>query len=98
MMTANEELVKARAELSALCDVALLSSIHHVTYVSGFEVPHAGGVSAVTVYAGAFAALPVRDAGAWLGVSAGQAAQAQRELGLGGMLTFEGLDRFKPTD
>ena len=98
MNTINEELTKARAELHALCDVALLSSIHHVTYVSGFEVPHAVGVSAVTVYASAFAALSVRDAGAWLGVSAGHAAQAKRESRLDGVLTFAGFDSFKHAD
>ncbi|MCA1554620.1 MAG: Xaa-Pro peptidase family protein [Chloroflexi bacterium] len=98
MNTLNEELTKARAELHALCDVALLSSIHHVTYVSGFEVPHAVGVSAVTVYAGAFAALSVRDEAAWLGVSAGNAAQAQRESRLDGILTFDSFDSFKATD
>src|SRR5712692_8807886 len=98
MSTTNNELAKARAELRALCDVALLSSIHHVTYVSGFEVPHAVGVSAVTVYAGAFAALSVRDEAAWLGVSAGHAAQAKRESRLDGVLTFDSFDSFKPTD
>ncbi|MCA1553430.1 MAG: Xaa-Pro peptidase family protein [Chloroflexi bacterium] len=98
MNTTNEELAKTRAELSALCDVALLSSIHHVTYVSGFEVPHAVGVSAVTVYAGAFAALAVRDEGAMLGTFVGHAAQAQRESRLDGVLTFEGFDSFNPTD
>ncbi len=98
MNTINEELAKARAELRALCDVALLSSIHHVTYVSGFEVQHAVGVSAVTVYAGAFAALSVRDSATWLGVSAGHAAQAQRESRLDGMSTFDGFDSFKQTD
>lgn len=94
----NEELDKARAELSGLCDVALLSSVHHVTYVSGFEAPHAIGVSAVTVYAGSFAAVSVRESGAWLGVSAGHAAQAKRESRLDGVLTFEGFDSFVPTD
>ena len=97
-VTPNEELTKARQALRTLCDVALLSSIQHVTYVSGFEVPHAVGVTAVTVYAGAFAALAVRDEAAWLGVSAGHAAQAGRESRLDGVLTFEGFDSFRPTD
>lgn len=98
MNTPNEELAKAREELRTLCDVALLSSIHHVTYASGFEVPHAVGVSAVTVYASAFAAVSVRDSAAWLGVSAGHAAQAKRESRLDGILTYDGFDSFKPTD
>lgn len=95
---ANVELEKARAEMDGLCDVALLSSVHHVTYVSGFEAPHAIGVSAVTVYAGPFAALAVRENATWLGVSAGHAAQAKRESRLGGMVTFESFDSFKLTD
>jgi Xaa-Pro aminopeptidase len=95
----NEELARARAELSAAgCDFALLSSIANVTYASGFEVPHAVGVSAVTVYASAFAALAVRDGAAWLGVSVGNAAQAKRESRLDGVLTFDSFDSFKPTD
>lgn len=96
--THNEELEKARAELRALCDVALLSSVHHVTYVSGFEAPHAIGVGAVTVYAGPFATLSVADNAAWLGVSAGNAAQAERESRLDGISTFQGFDSFSPTD
>lgn len=94
----NEELAKARAELQALCDVALLSSIHHVTYVSGFEVPHAIGVLAVTVYAGAFAALSTRENTAWMGVSTGQAEQARRKSRLDGVLTFDGFGSFKQSD
>jgi Xaa-Pro aminopeptidase len=96
--TTNAELQKARAELDALCDVALLSSVHHVTYISGFEVPHPIGVFAVTVYAGAFAALSVREDAAWLGVSAAHAAQASRSSRLNGVSTFDGFDSFKPSD
>lgn len=98
MTMTNEELAKAREEMRAICDVALLSSMHHVTYISGYEVPHAVGVGAVTVYAGAFAAFSVRDSAAWLGVSGGGAAQAKRESRLDGILTFDGFDSFKPTD
>jgi Xaa-Pro dipeptidase len=98
MKRMNEELEKVRAELQNRCDVALLSSVHHVTYVSGFEAPHAIGVAAVTVYAGAFAALSLEDNVAWLGVSAGHAGQAQRESRLDGVLTFDGFDSFAPTD
>ena len=65
MTMTNEELAKAREEMREICDVALLSSMHHVTYISGYEVPHAVGVGAVTVYAGAFAAFSVRDSAAW---------------------------------
>ena len=78
MKTINQEWERARAELGTHIDVVLLSSVHNVTYVSGFEAPHAIGVAAVTVYAGAFAALSVKDSSAWLGVSAGHAGQAER--------------------
>lgn len=98
MKTTNQEWERARAELGNHIDVVLLSSVHHVTYVSGFEAPHAIGVAAVTVYAGAFAALAVRDDVGWLGVSAGHAAQAERGSRLDGVLTFEGFDSFRPTD
>ena len=95
----NEELARARAELTAAgCDAALLSSIAHVTYASGFEAHQAVGVSAVTVYAGAFTALAVRDEPAWLGVSGGDAAQARRESRLDGVLTFDGFGSFEQTD
>jgi Xaa-Pro dipeptidase len=95
----NEEIARARTALAAAgCDVALLSSLAGVTYVSGFEAPHAVGVSAVTVYAGPFAALSVREPSAWLGVYSGHAAQAERESRLDGVLTFDGFGSFEPTD
>lgn len=98
MNQTNDELARAREEMRTLCDLAFLSSIHHVTYVSGYEVPHAVGVSAVTVYAGAFAAINMRDGIAWLGVSAGHANQARRDSRLNGVLTYDGFDSFKQAD
>ncbi len=76
----NEELARARAALAeAGCDLVLLSSVTNVTYVSGFEVPHAVGVSAAVAYAAPFAVVPVRDSATWLATSVLHTAQAQRE-------------------
>lgn len=94
----NEELGKAREELRGICDTVLLSSVHHVTYISGFEAPHAVGVGAVIVYAGAFAALSVGEGGTCLGVSVGNAEQAKRESRLDGLVTFEGFESFRQAD
>ncbi|MCC7362387.1 MAG: aminopeptidase P family protein [Anaerolineales bacterium] len=95
----NEELARARAALAAAgCDVALLSSVAHVTYVSGFAMPHAVGFSAVTPYAAPFAVLPVAGDCAWLATSVFHAAQAQRESRLEHLLTYAGFDSFSPTD
>src|SRR5436305_3271836 len=95
----NEELGRAREALSAAgCDVALLSSITNVTYVSGFEVPHAVGVSAAVAYAAPFAVLAVREPGTWLATSVFHTAQAERESRLDHVLAFAGFDSFQPTD
>src|SRR5712692_6728760 len=99
MDTANEELARARAGLAeAGCDLALLSSVTNVTYVSGFEVPHAVGVSAAVAYAAPFAVVPVRDSATWLATSVFHTAQAQRESRLDQLLTFAGFDSFQATD
>lgn len=97
-MTTNEELGKAIDELRPLCDVALLSSLHNVTYVSGFEVPVPVGAGAVTAYAAAFAAIGVREGGTCLGVGGGSAAQAKRHSRLDGLVTYEGFDSFRQAD
>ncbi len=96
----NEELARARAALAeAGCDLALLSSVTNVTYVSGFEVPHAVGVSAAVAYAAPFAVLSARDESAtWLAASVFHTAQAQRESRLDHLLTFAGFDSFVETD
>ncbi len=98
MSDVNEELERARAELAGQCDVALLSSLANATYVSGFEVPHAVGVSAAIPYAPPFAVFAVRDTPSWLAVSGFSVAQAKRESRLDQLLTFDALDSFNPTD
>ena len=96
-MMPNEELGKARAELRGLCDMALLSSIANVTYVSGYEVPHAVGVSAVTVSrpAGSPLSRCAKRRVGWA-YRAGMRTSAA-ESRLDGVLTFEGFDSFMPT-
>lgn len=98
MSQPNEELARAREELRAICDVALLSSLHHVTYVSGFEVPVPVGAGAATTYASAFAAIGVRDGGSCLGVSGGSAGAAKRDSRLDGLLTYDGFGSFEAQD
>lgn len=99
MPPANEELARARAALAeAGCDLALLSSQASVTYVSGFEVPHAVGVSAAVPYAAPFAVVGVRDPAAWLAVSVFHASQAERESRLDHLLNFAGFDSFQAAD
>lgn len=98
-MTTNEELARARVALAAAdCDVAVLSSIANVTYVSGFEVPHAVGVSAAVTYAAPFAVVAVRDTATWLAASVFNTAQAQRESRLDHLLSFAAFDSFQATD
>jgi len=99
MTVNNEELTRARAALAeAGCDLALLSSVTNVTYVSGFEVPLPVGVSAAVPYAPPFAVLSVKEAGTWLATSVFHTAQAKRESRLEQLLTFAGFDSFEPTD
>src|SRR5580765_5653035 len=94
----NEELARARAALSAAgCDLAILSSVAHVTYVSGFAMPHAVGFSAVVPYAAPFAIVPTRPEDTWLATSVFHTAQAQRESRLDHLLTYAGFDSFTPT-
>ncbi len=98
-MTTNEELARARAALAtADCDLALLSSIANVTYVSSFEVPHAVGVSAAVTYAAPFAVVSVRDIGTWLAASVFNTAQAKRESRLDQLLSFAAFESFEATD
>ncbi len=99
MQPTNEELARARAALAeAGCDLAVLSSQASVTYVSGFEVPHAVGVAAAVAYAAPFAVLGVRDTATWLAASVFQTAQAERESRLDHLLSFAGFDSFHATD
>jgi Xaa-Pro aminopeptidase len=99
MPETNEELARAQAALAdAGCDLALLSSITNVTYVSGFEVPHAVGVSAAVAYAAPFAVISARDTVSWLATSAFHTAQARRESRLEQLLEFTAFDSFEPSD
>ena len=95
----NEELARARAALAAAgCDLALLSSVTNVTYVSGFEVPLAVGVSAAVPYAAPFAVVGAKDPATWLATSVFHTAQAERESRLDQLLTFAGFDSLQATD
>lgn len=99
MTTFNEELTRARAALAAAdCDIAVLSSIANVTYVSGFEVPHAVGVGGAVPYAAPFAVVTVRGAATWLAASVFHTAQAKRESRLDQLLCFAAFDSFEATD
>ncbi len=99
MQPTNEELARARAALAeAGCDLAVLSSLANVTYVSGFEVPHAVGVSAAVAYAAPFAVVGVNATATWLAASVFHTAQAQRESRLDTLLTFAGFDSFLASD
>src|SRR5689334_8177785 len=95
----NEELARARVALTtAGCDVAILSSVAHVTYVSGWAMPHAVGFSAVTPYAAPFAVVPVAGGDTWLATSVFHTAPAGRESRLSHLLTYDGFGHFAPTD
>lgn len=99
MHPTNEELARARAALAeAGCDLALLSSVANVTFVSGFEVPHAVGVAAAVAYAAPFAVVSVRDSATWLAASVFHAAQAERESRFDHLLSFAAFDSFQPSD
>jgi len=69
-----------------------------VTYVSGFEVPHAVGVAAAVAYAAPFAVVAAKEPATWLATSIFHTAQAQRESRLDHLLTFAGFDSFQTSD
>jgi Xaa-Pro aminopeptidase len=95
----SETLARACAALADTgCDLAVLSSNTHVTYVSGFAVPSAVGFSAVVPYAAPFAVISVRGADTWLAVSVFHTAQAERESRLEHLLTFAGFDNVVVTE
>jgi len=95
----NDTLARAQSALAeAGCDLAVLSSNTHVTYVSGFAVPPAVGFSAVVPFAPPFAVVPVRGADTWLATSVFHTAQAERESRLAHQLTFAGFDNFAATE
>lgn len=95
----NEELARAQSScVAAGCDFALLSSLHNVTYVSGFEVPVPIGAGAETAYGPSLALCAMRDSASWLIVSAANAAAAREHSRLAETLTFGNFDSFAPLD
>lgn len=94
-----EETLRARTEIAADgCDFALLSSIHNVTYASGFEVPTPIGAGAETAYGPSLALLDARSDGSRLIVSAANAAAAQAQSQLRDTAVFATFDSFTPRD
>lgn len=99
MTTPNEELARAQAAVAAAgCDFILLSSLHNVTYVSGFEVPVPVGAGAETAYGPSLALCAVRGAGSWLIVSASNANAAKAQSRLNKLSVFGTFDSFNPLD
>ena len=95
----NEELAQAQTALRAAgCDFALLSSIHNVTYVSGFEVPIPVGAGAETAYGPSLALCAARDQGSWLITSASNGSAARAQSRLDKTLIFGNFDSFAPLD
>jgi len=95
----GEELERARETVrAARCNVAVLSSIANVTYVSGVEVPVPVGAGAELTYGPWLAVLSVGDGGAALVVpdSAVEALKAQ-VVGFE-IVGFAGFDSFNQTD
>ena len=100
-MTENQELVRAQAATRAAgCDFMLLSSLHNVTYVSGFEVPVSLGAGAETAYGPSLALCATHDArnASWLVVSAANATAAKAQSRLAETLVFGTFDSFNPLD
>ncbi len=95
----NEELAQAQTALRAAgCDFVLLSSIHNVTYVSGFEVPIPVGAGAETAYGPSLALCAARSDGSWLITSASNGGAARAQSRLGKTLIFGNFDSFAPLD
>ena len=95
----NEELERAKNSVAtAGCDFVLLSSLHNVTYVSGFEVPVPIGAGAETAYGPCLALCAARESGSWLITSASNAAAASEQSRLSQTLVFGNFDSFAPLD
>jgi Xaa-Pro aminopeptidase len=95
----NHELAKTRAELAAAgADFGLLSSIHNVTYATGWEVPVQLGAGAELAYSWPLLLVSARDDGSWLILPNGQEASARAEATAGAIVPVETLDSFAPTD
>jgi len=100
-MMANLELTRAQSTAHAAgCDFMLLSSLHNVTYVSGFEVPIPVGAGAETAYGPSLALCTTQDThtGSWLVVSAANATAAKAQSRLAETLVFGTFDSFNPLD
>ena len=93
----GEELARARAELAkAGIEVAILSSLANVTYVSGIEVPVPVGAAAELTFAPWLAVISA-DKATLISPNAG--APADRLIGAGfGSLGFDTFDGARPTD
>jgi len=93
----GEELARARAELAkAGIEVAILSSLANVTYVSGIEVPVPVGAGAELTFAPWLAVISADRATL---ISANAGAPADRLAGAGfSSLGFDTFDGAKPTD
>ena len=100
-MIENLELIRAQsATRAAGCDFMLLSSLHNVTYVSGFEVPVPVGAGAETAYGPSLVLCATHDAhnASWLIVSAANATAAKAQSRLAETLVFGTFDSFNPLD
>ncbi|NJM40363.1 MAG: aminopeptidase P family protein [Anaerolineae bacterium] len=95
----NQELTLAQTALRAVgCDFALLSSIHNVTYISGFEVPIPVGAGAETAYGPSLALCAAGGEGSWLITSASNGGAARAQSRLSKTLIFGNFDSFAPLD
>lgn len=98
MIAENQELTRARAAIKSLCDIALVTAVPTVTYVSGYEVPHTIGPVHAAAYSSAFAVFMTRDAPTWLAAATFNAAIAREQSRFDHLLTFSVFDSFQPTD
>ncbi len=96
---ASEELARAHDALAVLgCDVALLSSLANVTYVSGYEVPVPIGAGAEFAYGVPLALCGRVVSSGCLIVPDGGAAAAGVQSRLADLLAFDTFDGFSAKD
>lgn len=98
MSETNQELERARGAVKTLCDVAILSAVPTVTYVTGYQVPHTIGPINAAAYSSAFAVFMTHDTPTWLAAAAFDAGQAQAQSRFDQLLTFSVFDSFEPTN
>jgi Xaa-Pro aminopeptidase len=95
----NEELARSRVALAAAgVDVALLSSLANVTYVSGWEAPVPLGALADLSYGQPLLVCSVSDAPAVLVVPDAYRVAASAAAAVDELIVFETFDSFRPTD